>query len=307
VLVYDEFMNKIAFLGSGKFASEVFSRLLDAEDIDISLVCSNPDKKVGRKQVLTPTPLKALALEHNYKVETPNGSDELFELLSNDQYDFVVVCDYGMILPSKVLEVAMKDTLNVHPSLLPKYRGASPMKCALLNGDDETGVCIIKVVDELDAGDIYASVKYQIPHIMRYNELLSTLGVIGGDLLKEVILDFDKLGCIEQIGEPIHCGKFRKEDGLVDFNILSADEVYNKFRAFYEWPGTYFVHNEKRFKLIEIEVSDLEVKPGHFKEDIDLYIGCDEGTIRVMEFQPESKGAMQVSDFLRGNSGFFEG
>lgn len=303
-------MNKIAFLGSGKFARKVFSRLVDNESLDIALVCSNPDKKVGRKQVLTPTPLKEFAVEKGFDVQTPVNSDELYDLLSADKYDFVVVCDYGMILPLKVLEIAEKETLNVHPSLLPKYRGASPMKCTLLNGDSKTGVCVIKVVDELDAGDIYGQMNIDIDKDIKYSELLELLGEKGGDLLVQLIEDFDKIGCIAQIGEVVHCGKFSKEDGLVDFSSDTAVEIYNKFRAFYEWPGTHFVYsddndNSKRFKLIEIQLDDISLPPGEFKEDGDLYVGCKEGSLKITEFQPESKGAMKVSDFLRGNSGFF--
>lgn len=299
-------MKKIIFIGSGDFAAILLKALHEAFDVEIVAVLSQVDKPVGRKKVMTSTSVKKLALELGIDVLTVAEKSEIYSVLEDFEVDVFVVSDFGMIIPGNMLELPKIDTINVHPSLLPKYRGASPIQSALKNGDSKTGVCVIRLTEKMDAGPIYACLEVEIEDSEDFESLHGRLAEIGGQMLVSVLEQIEDISVINQGDGATYCYKIEKSDGFVDFESESAVDIFNKFRAFREWPGVSFLYRDMRFKIVLCEVINEVVDAGTFKIlDSGLVAGCLSGSLLIKEFQPESKGVMKVADFLNGRKGWF--
>ncbi len=276
---------KFAFFGTPEVASETLEILKQSGFLP-TLIVTAPDKPVGRKQIMTPPPVKVWAIENNIPLLQPENLGELKIILetssqndgsrkailqqentrgsqNNFQFDIFVVVAYGKIFPEWLINTPSSGTLNIHYSLLPKYRGAAPVQNAILNGDTETGVTIQKMVRELDAGPIIAQEKVEILPDEKNPELLLRLIKIGGELLvKTLPLYLENLPAGRQVkyeteqdhSKVTFAPKIKKEDGLID---LSDDPFknYNKFRAFYDWPRVYFMKDGKRIIISDAEIS----------------------------------------------------
>jgi methionyl-tRNA formyltransferase len=247
-------LNKLnyAFWGTPEVASITLQHLIDAGVIP-NVVITNPDRPAGRGLALTPSPVKILAEKYNIPVLTPEKVDtEFTSLLSTYHIMLNIVVAYGNILPKDIINMPEHGTLNIHYSLLPKYRGAAPLEGALLSGDKVTGVTIQKMVYKLDAGDIIAIKEIDISEDIEKEALRKILIDEGAQLLINTLPDYidDKIKPIPQDeSNATHIGKIKKEDGLIDIN---ADGItnYNKYRAFSGWPGIYyFDENNKRVKI----------------------------------------------------------
>lgn len=253
---------KFAFFGTPEVAAETLE-ILKQNGYLPRLIVTAPDKPVGRKQIITPPPVKVWAEKNNIPVLQPEKLD-----LNLKDFDLFIVVAYGKIFPEKLINAPKYGTLNIHYSLLPKYRGAAPVQAAILNGDTETGVTIQKMVKELDAGPIVAQEKTQIGPDEKTPELLQRLIKAGGELLVK-ILTTPAFGTPSLIKEGVGGGNFinqdeskvtfapkiKKEDGLIDLND-DPIKNYNKFRAFYDWPRTYFIKDGKRNIITEAELKD---------------------------------------------------
>ncbi len=242
---------KFAFWGTPDVAEKTLAFLIDC-GLCPALVITNPDRPQGRGLAVSPTPVKSLALLHNLKILTPEKIDanfiKEFEMMD---IDLSIVVAYGQILPIDIINMPKFGTLNIHYSLLPKYRGASPVESALLAGDTETGVSIQKMVQKLDAGDLIGSEKVKINETTTKQELREQLIQTGAELLVKILPDYIDGKIVPQKqneGDATRCGKIKKEDGLIDPNS-NALENYNKYRAFLPWPGIYFFENDKRLKV----------------------------------------------------------
>lgn len=249
---------KFAFWGTPDVASETLEILI-GNGLIPSIVITNPDRARGRGLETSPTPVKAVAIQNNITVLTPEKIDSEFVKNFNElDIDLSIVVAYGSILPESIINLPKFGTLNIHYSLLPKYRGASPVESALLNGDIETGVAIQKMVKKLDAGDIVALEKFAINESISKDELRSELIKLGANLLIEILPDY-----IENTITPIpqdeslatHCGKIKKEDGLINLND-SGIINYNKYRAYSGWPGIYFFQDGKRIKITKAHLDN---------------------------------------------------
>lgn len=244
---------KIAFFGTPEVSAKVLERLL-GDDFNVGVVITNEDKPVGRKQILTPPPTKVLAQERNITVLQPNKLDDEFINSLPEDIDIGVVVAYGKILPQKLIDLFPKGLINIHYSLLPKYRGASPVESAILNGDTETGVTIQKLVFKLDAGPIIASEKIDLDQNIKTPELKDLLTDVGNDLLIKILPEYveGNINLTEQ-NESLatHCGKISKADG----EIKDSDpdiEKWRKYRAYFPWPGIFYFDSEgKRTKITE--------------------------------------------------------
>lgn len=252
---------KIVFFGTPDVTLQILNDLKNAGFLPIAIV-TNPDRPVGRKNIITPPPAKVWGLENSVPVLQPEKIDDTFiSELENLRADLFVVVAYGKILPEKVINMPACGTINIHYSLLPKYRGATPVEQAVLNGDTETGVCIQKMVYELDAGDILVSEKVAIDQNEKAFELRTRLNTIAGKILTELLPKYfeHQITPIPQTGEVSKCGKIKKEDGLVTEEELqraetdenTARNLYNKFRAYTPWPSLYFFHEDKRIKITD--------------------------------------------------------
>ncbi|MEX0913023.1 MAG: methionyl-tRNA formyltransferase [Candidatus Paceibacterota bacterium] len=242
---------KYAFFGTPSVARDTLRALIEA-GWKPELVVTSPDAPRGRGLVMTPSETKALAEEYDLQVVAPARLDEE-AIASIKEYDcdFAIVVAYGKILPEALIRAFPKGVFNIHYSLLPKYRGASPVETALLNGETETGVTIQRMVYKLDAGDIVAIVKEKISPDDTTSTLRPRLIEAGANLLLAVLPEISSgevQATPQEHDEATFAPKFKKEDGLLKLDG-KAEENWRKYRAFSEWPGTYFFENDKRMKI----------------------------------------------------------
>lgn len=253
--------NNFIFWGTPDVASETLE-ILKQKGFIPSLIVTSPDKPQGRKMLITPPPVKIWAKKNNIPYVQPEKLSEeemhvAFRTLSQagekSNIHFFLVVAYGKIIPEKILQLPKLGSLNIHYSLLPKYRGASPVESAILNGETETGVTIQQMEFKLDAGDILAQEKIKILPDEKAGELRKRLTKVGAELLIKTLPDFvnRKIKPIKQNEtEATHCKKIKKEDGLIDLND-DAQKNYNKFRAYAVWPRTFFFLGEKRIIITD--------------------------------------------------------
>lgn len=243
--------NNFAFFGTPDVASETLEVLLRA-GFTPKVIITSPDRRSGRGMHMTEAPVALWAKEHSIECLKPEKVDaEFIEEFKKFGVDLSVVIAYGKIMPEKLIDEPQLGTINIHYSLLPKYRGASPVEEALLQGDSVTGVSIQQMAYELDSGPLIASCEVPIEKDETKTELLKRLTTIGAELLRDKLKDIfeKKITLNAQDGSKASfCKKLKKEDGLLD---LGKDAVtnFNKYRAFQDWPGTYFFVNGKRVKI----------------------------------------------------------
>ncbi|MBL4693834.1 methionyl-tRNA formyltransferase [Candidatus Gracilibacteria bacterium] len=294
---------KIIFFGTPSIALPSLELLNSIPGTEILAVFTQPDRPVGRKKELTAPPVKELAKELNLKVIQPQNKAELEEELSKFEADFFIVIAYGMIFSEKVLSMPKKAAINVHYSLLPKYRGASPVQEAILNGDKETGIAFQKMAKKLDAGDLYLLERMPIAKEDNTESLMEKLAHKGAELLPfllEDIFDNDLEPVAQNHKNATFCKKISKEDGKIDWK-QSAEQIKNKMRAYAPWPGVFTEHNGKKLKIIEADLDEETFEAGKFKlEEKILKIGTSHGSLIPKKVQPEGKQAMEISAFING-------
>jgi len=280
---------KFAFFGTPEVASQTLDILL-ANNLLPSLIITSPDKRAGRDLKLTPSPVSIWAKNHNIKCLKPEKLDdifldELFHLTDQEKIDIYVVVAYGKILPDILIKYPAKKTINVHYSLLPKYRGASPLESAIQNGENETGVTIQEIEYKLDSGPILATQKVPIDTTTTKIKLKEELIEGGANLLIKTLNQI-KDGTINKIAQDedqaTFCKKIKKEDGLIDPQGNDL-ENWNKYRAFYGWPGIYFFA-DKKDKNIRLKITQASLLDGKFI---------------IEKVIPENKKEISYSDFLK--------
>ena len=296
---------RIVFIGSSEIAIQSFEKILNSLNHDIVGVISQPDKPAGRKKKLTSTALKSYALSKDLEVFSPKSisSDESYNFVKKLNFDIIVVVGYGQFIPNKIIELAKYKAINLHPSLLPKYRGASPIQYSLLNGDNLTGVSIIYVVDKMDAGDILLQKKVKIDGVDDFFTLHDKLASVGALALIEALnkIDNDQVNVTIQNNENVSfTKKIIKEDGLINWND-SAEEIYNKIRAFNYWPGGFsFLPSGEKITILKASINSLEGIPGTILDD-KFTVAAGSKSISILELQQAGKKKMSVSSFLNGN------
>ena len=291
---------KIVYMGTPHYAKEILETLIEAKDMDVSLVLTQPDRPVGRKKVLTPPSVKVLAEEYGIEVLQPNRlSDEgMLEAIEAAKPNYIIVAAFGQILPRSILDIA--PCINLHASLLPQYRGASPVQQSLLNGDEKTGVTSMLMEEGLDTGDILEKIEFVIPQDMRLHALMQQLTEDACELTLSTIRNFNTIKPEKQDeNEATLCKKIKKADGEIDFE--DAALIYNKYRAFEGWPGI-FADNGTKFDVLLLINSDIGHKKCEilaFEED-SVIIGCTKGSLKIGTLQPASKKAMSAKAYCVG-------
>ena len=291
---------KIVYMGTPHYAKEILNTLIEAEDMDVKLVLTQPDRPVGRKKVLTPPPVKVLALEYEIPVLQPNRlSDEgIVEAIKEAQPDFIVVAAFGQILPKSVLDIA--PCINLHASLLPQYRGASPVQQSLLNGDEKTGVTSMLMEEGLDTGPMLEKIEFVIPEDMRLHALMAQLTTDACQLTLSTIRNYDNITAqVQDEAEATLCKKIKKSDGEVDFEDASL--IYNKYRAFEGWPGIFAADGTKfdGVSLVDKTSQNRVLEILSFDEE-SVVVGCRRGTLKIATLQPASKKAMSAKAYCVG-------
>jgi methionyl-tRNA formyltransferase len=300
-------MSKISavFFGTQKFAAVILQKILTADFIGLKAVITQPDRAVGRKQEVIKSPVKLLAEQNNIAVFQP---ESLKNISASDipEADIYLVCQYGLIIPKNIVEKPKYGSLNVHASLLPLYRGASPIQAAIINDDKETGITIMLMDEKMDHGPILSQQKLCIDGSEDASSLSARLAQTGADMLITTISGWvnGEIKAVPQEGEPTFCKLLSKDDGRIDFN-KSNDEIYNLYRGLNPWPGIWTTWNNKRLKLIKISKTDRQIPAGTVLVDAGrIFIGCQSGSIEVFELQPEGKNIMDAKSFINGYQTF---
>ena len=301
-------MERIVFMGTPDFSVPILQAL--AEKYEVVGVVTQPDRPVGRKKILTPTPVKIAAEELNIPVLQPNkitGSKEMIYIMEQLKPDLIVTAAFGQFLPSALLEAPKHGAINVHASLLPKYRGGAPIHYAVMNGDKETGITIMYMEKRMDAGDILSQRSISIDEEDDTGDLFEKLSVLGKELLIDTLPDI-LAGTIQPI-------KQNEEDATYSPNItreqeqiewtLPALQIKNKIRGLRPFPGAFTYWKGSRFKIWDavIEKEQTNEQPGtiiDFKNNR-IQVACGEKTIlTLLEVQPAGKSRMSVENFLLG-------
>ena len=291
---------KIIFMGTPEYAGRILEKVISTNGIDVVAVYTQPDKPVGRKKILTPPIVKTIALQNNIDVYQPNRlrDESVVKELKEIECDYIVVAAYGQILPREILEHA--PCINLHASILPQYRGASPIQQTLLNGDDKTGVSAMLMDEGLDTGDIIKIEEIDVAKDEMAESLFERLTDVASELTVDVLQNFDKYTPLKQDeAKSSHCKKITKQDGEVEFE--EAEALFNKYRAFTPWPGIYLSSGLKlkRIEFLENETQNESGKILKIEKD-SIIVGCKKGTIRVYAVQPESKKEMDILSYING-------
>jgi len=305
---------RVIFFGTPLFAVSSLTALLDSGE-EIIAVVTQPDQRKGRDRAPSPPPVKQLALSNEVRVLQPKSlKDPLFlDDVRHLEPDMIVVVAYGKILPPQVLELPRYGCVNVHASLLPKYRGAAPIQWAIINGEKKTGITTMMMDEGLDTGDIMLQEETRIDDSDNSETLGKRLADIGGSLLIKTLQGM-KEGSIKpvpQTGIPTYAPPLKKEDGRIDWAHTAID-IFNFVRGMYPWPCAYCYLNRERIKITQVKALDGHSMAGRVeKTDEELVVGTGKGLISITELQPEGKRLMSAKEFLRGRKlkkgAFFDG
>lgn len=299
---------RIIFMGSGEVGCPVVERLLASPQDELVAVVSQPDRPQGRKLQLAPCPVKAF-VAGRAPVLTPErcGAPDFVAQLAALKPELIVVAAYGQFLPRTLLDLPPHGVINVHPSLLPKYRGAAPIQWAVARGEKETGVSIIYLIEKMDAGDIIQQARVPVAPDATAAGLTPQLATLGAELLMRAVEDI-RTGTVRRVPQDdalaTRAPLLKKTDGRIDWS-LPAEELHNRIRGFFPWPGCYFEWprgTEKRVKVLKAapvsgagEVGALlSHDPRH------LVVACGTGALQLLEVQPEGKKPMPAAAFLNG-------
>lgn len=303
---------RLVFMGTPKFAVPVLASLLNIEDSQVVGVYTPPDRPAGRGRKSQASPVKEFAEENGIPVYQPNNfrKEEDQSVLAGLKPDAIIVAAYGKLLPKPVLDLAPLGCLNIHPSLLPRHRGPSPVATSILNGDLVTGVTIMLLDEGMDTGPLIAQHEFFLKGDETAEGLTTALFELGGELLQECLPQWQSG---ELHSEPQNellasvSRKFERSDGLVDWS-LSAVELERRLRAFNPWPGLFTHWNENSLKLIEVSIissSSTEFVPGTVvgtnHPDVPAAVATGEGFLGLTKIQLEGKKAVDLKDFLNGS------
>lgn len=333
---------KIAFFWTPQFAADILSKLIKYPEIETLLVISQPDKAVWRKQELQATPVKQVALNHSIEVLqpeplrssynfppsrgtiVPKGEMKLQEYIKSLNLDFIVVVAYGKIIPKSLLEIPKYGCINLHGSILPSYRWASPVQAALRDGLSETGLTTMYMSERMDEWDILQIAKIKVDKVDRSEDIFQKFVDIGPELLRDTLKKIQswELRWIPQNHSmATYCGKISKEDWEISFQKQTAQEIYNLFRAYSPWPGIYTFYNSKRIMIEDVgQAQGLPLQENVGISLVDIQVGtflkiwknrygvvcADNNILEITQIKLEGKKSMDIASFINGNKDILE-
>jgi len=323
---------RVVFFGTPEFAVPILKELIE-HDFKPTAVVTAPDKPVGRKQEIVPPPVKVFAQENNIPIVQPQTKEELIFQVVNLKPDLIILAAYGKILPKEILQLPKYGAINIHPSLLPKYRGASPVQFAILNGDKETGVTIMLMNEKIDEGPILAQEKINIAPEETYESLEKKLSLFGAKLLIKTLNRWIVLKEMPDLAqkaikpqeqnnsEASYTKVLTKKDGKIKWQ-KTALEIERQIRAFYPWPGSFTTFIEKSdspksraknkkpaqiLKILKASVLNAQTKKDigrvFLTDDKKLAVQTGAGCLIIEILQPEGGKAMPAAEFLNGHPG----
>ena len=295
---------KIVFMGTSYFAVPILKSLYQ-NGYPISVVYTQPPKKSYRGQKLNKSPINVFSENISLKVRTPkvlknNNEEELY--LSELKPDLVIVVSYGQIIPKNLLKIPKNGFLNVHASLLPKWRGAAPIQRSIMNLDKESGISIMKINENLDEGPVCNKYSIKILENMNSEELSEKLSLLASEKILDIIdkIYYDKIKFENQDhSKATYAKKIQKNESKIDWNE-KADNIIGKINGLYPFPGAFFLFNGERYKILKAEKSHANGVPGNVISD-NFEICCGEGSIKVLNIQREGKRVQQINEFLLGS------
>ena len=300
---------KIVFFGTFEFGKIVLEKLIEKE-LKPCLVITPPDKPVGRKRIISPPPVKTLALQYNIPVLQDEKIVNLLPEIKEKSPDLGIVADFGKIIPKEILEIPKYGILNLHPSLLPKYRGPSPIQSAIIEGEKKTGISIILMDEKIDHGPILATKEVNLPKNIDFQNLREILAKTGAETLIKVIPQWinGKIKPKKQNHSKATFTKIiKREDGKINWTE-SAEKIERKLRALSPWPGVFTFWNGKRLKILKAQSAKAPIKkkkPGTvflFKDKVGVF--CKKGVLILKEVQLEGKKPTDIMSFIRGYRNF---
>ena len=295
---------KIVFMGTPLFAVPILKSLYQ-NGYPISVVYTQPPKKSNRGQKLNKSPINLFSENISLKIRTPqvlkNNKEEAL-YLSELKPDLIVVVSYGQIIPKNMLKIPKKGFLNVHASLLPKWRGAAPIQRAIMNLDKETGISMMKINENLDEGPVCNQYQFKISKNMNSEELSEKLSLMASEKILDILDNIynHKTQFMDQDhSKASYAKKIEKIEGKINWDE-NADKIIGKINGLYPFPGAFFLFNGERYKILKAEKSHASGEPGTVISE-DLEICCGEGSVKVLIIQREGKRVQQINEFLLGN------
>lgn len=298
----------IVFMGTPEFALPTLKALHHSSH-SIQAVITQPDKPKGRGQKLIVSPIKQYALDSNLPILQPKtvNAPEFIDSLMQNRPDIIIVVAFGQILSETFLKIPKRFCINLHSSLLPKYRGAAPIHRSILKGDTRTGVTTMIMDKGMDTGDILLMQETPVHETDNAQTLHDTLSEMGGALVLETLKRLEEntlLPVPQDHSQATYAGKLKKEEGLIHWE-QSATTLFNQVRGLTPWPGSYTLFNKKRLRIIKAEVAtgSPDDKPGQVARvtDMGIEVGTGDGRLVITELQPEGKKSMSAKSFLAGH------
>lgn len=293
---------RLVFFGTQEFAKTILKSLVQDPEYDVVLVITQPDKPVGRKHVLTPPPVKVFCESEGIAYAQPESLKGY--TLPVIDIDIAVVAQYGKILPKAIIDAPRFGTINVHTSLLPLYRGASPIQSALIDGQTETGVTIMKMDEGMDTGPVLTQQRVAISETATYEQLDTLLADVGATLLLKTLPQYISGIVVPQPQDNTRasmCRLFTREDGEIAWHKKTATEIYNQYRGMTPWPGVWTLWQGKRIKILSVFPHTKILTAGQvFFENNSLLVGTVDGSIEIQHVQLEGKNPMDAHTFVRG-------
>lgn len=298
-------MLNITFFGTDIFARIILENIIGK--VNINSIVTKQDEPAGRKQILEESKVSKFAKEHNIKCLKPNKLKDIKQELEKNDSDLFVVAEYGKIIPEEILNIPKYGSINIHGSILPKYRGASPIQYSLLNQDKSTGITIIKMDKEMDHGDIIETKELKIEENDDQIILREKLALLGSDLLLKILKNDLILKSQEQNHKDATYTKLiEKNDGLIDLKKDTAEKIIAKFKAYKPWPGIFIIENNKRIKLTgldyktyKIELADKNFNSFTIKNNKELFIkDKNNNLVKINKIQSEGKKEITAKDFI---------
>ncbi|WP_035357008.1 methionyl-tRNA formyltransferase [Acholeplasma granularum] len=298
----------IVFMGTPEFSVPILKMLIE-EKYNVGLVVTQPDRLVGRKKILTPSLVKQVALENNIEVFQPENLRRNYQYIIDLKPSLIITASYGQILPKELLEKI--PAVNIHGSLLPKYRGGAPIQYALFNGDDKTGITLMEMVYKMDAGDMIEKSEIEIDSNDDYGSLSEKLSIVGSNLLKKRLPDilsnnYTKTPQNEE--EVTFAFTLKYSDEALDFNQTSKWN-HQRIKGLSPNIGAHLIIDNVVVKVFKSQLSDIiDIKPHEIKiENKRLFIGCSDKAIEILELQQAGKKRLSTKDYLNGQNLFING
>lgn len=300
---------RVLFMGTADFAVTPLESLISDKHFEVVAVVTQPDRPAGRKMQLRPSPVKEKALEHGITVIAPENvnTPEILDQIRSFKAEAAVVVAFGQLLKQDLLDIFPQGAVNIHGSLLPRWRGAAPIQRALMEGDEVSGVALQKIVLALDAGDVIGVRKVPLSDDIDCEVLYNQLKVLGADLLRLEFMDYLRGNLVatkQDEAQVCIAKKIKKEEGEINWN-LSARKIFNNYRGLKMWPGVWTKRDGKMLKLHNIKIiENLSGDAGRIIQinSDSFVIACGEGALEIFEVQAESKPRMDVKSYMSGKA-----